>query len=64
MAQVEIVRGFYTCIKCGNSMLTALVTERGGRLVLHLEPLYCPRCVSESERQKAWKRLRDLRGWR
>jgi hypothetical protein len=42
-------------------MLTAVVTERGGRQVLHLEPLYCPECADKKERQDAWRRLAELK---
>jgi hypothetical protein len=42
-------------------MLTALVTERGGRLVLRMEPLYCPECASARERRETGRRLAELK---
>jgi hypothetical protein len=42
-------------------MLVAVVAERGGRLVLKMEPLYCPECANEKDRRDAWRRLRTLK---
>ena len=50
---VEIMRGFYTCIRCGNPMLTLLLTACGERQILHMAPLVCPHCSTEKEKKEA-----------
>jgi len=50
---VELVKGFYTCIRCGNAMLTLLLTACGGRQVIHMIPLVCPHCGREAEKREA-----------
>jgi hypothetical protein len=42
-------------------MITAIVADDSGRLVLKMEPLYCPECANEKERRDAWRRLRTLK---
>jgi hypothetical protein len=42
-------------------MIAALVTDVSGRLVLKMEPLYCPECASEKERRRARERLWTLK---
>jgi DNA-directed RNA polymerase subunit RPC12/RpoP len=61
MRSVTVEKGFYTCVRCGDHMLTAVVTDDSGRLLLHLEPLYCPECADKKERQDAWRRLAELK---
>ena len=51
--EMEIERGFYTCIRCGNQMLTLLLTACEGRQILHMEPLVCPHCGTEKEKKEA-----------
>ena len=51
--EVELVRGFYACIRCGNPMLTLLLTACGGRQIVHMEPLVCPHCGTREEKREA-----------
>ena len=50
---VEIMRGFYTCIRCGSHMITILLTACGGRQILLMEPLICPHCGTQKEKKEA-----------
>lgn len=61
MNSVFVERGFYTCVRCGQHMITAIVANDRGRLVLKMEPLYCPECANEKDRRDAWRRLRTLK---
>ena len=60
-AAIDIERGYYTCTRCGEKMVTAVITDAAGRARLHTEPLYCPRCATTAQREKAWKRFLELK---
>jgi uncharacterized CHY-type Zn-finger protein len=59
---IELVQGYYTCIRCGDAMKTVLWTQEGGRLVIKMEPLLCPRCAEEKERKEANRHLARILG--
>jgi DNA-directed RNA polymerase subunit RPC12/RpoP len=59
---VELERGYYVCLNCGDPMLTILWTQEEGRLVVKMEPLLCPRCATEKEREEARRRLSRILG--
>jgi DNA-directed RNA polymerase subunit RPC12/RpoP len=59
---IELVRGYYKCIQCGDDMVTILWVQEGGRLVIKMEPLICPRCATAKERKEATRRLSRILG--
>jgi DNA-directed RNA polymerase subunit RPC12/RpoP len=59
---VELVSGYYTCIRCGSPMTTILWTQEGGRLIIKMEPLICPHCATWEEKLKANRYLARILG--
>jgi DNA-directed RNA polymerase subunit RPC12/RpoP len=59
---VELERGYYVCLDCGNPMVTVLWTQEEGRLIIKMEPLLCPRCATARERKEASRRLSRILG--
>jgi DNA-directed RNA polymerase subunit RPC12/RpoP len=59
---IELVSGYYTCIRCGNHMTTILWTQEGGRLIIKMEPLICPHCATWEEKLEANRYLSRILG--
>jgi len=57
--EFEVVKGYYSCKRCGEKMWTFLVTSCDGRQILRMEPIACPSCDS---REVYLKNLRET--WR